>query len=179
MYKFWISSKDIARNDCSKMLITNGHIVCCRTLRHCVRVRRKDVGDKMRWGRTDTSHTCKLRKIFDNDMQRTWIYRLECQLYVTQVVPGSPQQVRRSFFFILYILWVLYDNPTSIFILFAVRIVPTLFYFLRRNVKTRQRLIWVCVQKGIRRDLQEIRADIVERTGHLFDYSRALDIDSE
>ena len=66
---------------------------CYREVRHRIRLRGQDAGDRMRRGKTDPLDTGKLWQVLHHDMQRAREHRVERQLHVAQIVPRAEQRV--------------------------------------------------------------------------------------
>lgn len=81
----------------------------CREVRHGVRVRGQDAGDRVRRGEVDPPDTGELRQVLNHDMQWAREHRLERQLHVAQVVPRAEQRVSTARVVILYaFLYIIY-----------------------------------------------------------------------
>lgn len=83
----------------------NIRVLCCREVRHRIRLRGQNVGNRVWRGEADPPDTGELRQVLHHDMQRAREHRMERQLHVAQIVPRAKQRVSiaRATFVFLYI----------------------------------------------------------------------------
>ncbi|EGI58402.1 hypothetical protein G5I_13499 [Acromyrmex echinatior] len=67
-------------------------------VRHRIRLRGQDAGDRMRRGKTDPLDTGELWQVLHHDMQRAREHRVERQLHVAQIVPRAEQRMHMELY---------------------------------------------------------------------------------
>lgn len=81
---------------------------CCREVRHRIRLRGQDAGDRMRRGQADPPDTGELWQVLHHDMQWAREHGVERQLHVAQIVPRAEQRVstaRAVFVYVCLFSW--------------------------------------------------------------------------
>jgi len=95
--------RELQPKDWSNWEKKNIRVLCCREVRHRIRLRGQNVGNRVWRGEADPPDTGELRQVLHHDMQRAREHRMERQLHVAQIVPRAKQRVsiaRATFVFL-------------------------------------------------------------------------------